>query len=76
MVALAVSVSCGSNGAVTLLCLIPLLYPQKKLFCSDVPQILSRQGVDLTPLLSRCEGVVMTMKCNFYRLKLLVFTNN
>jgi len=38
--------------------------------------MLSGQGVDLTPLLRRSEGVEMAMLCNFYRLQLLVFTNN
>ena len=33
-----------------------LLYPPKKLFWSDVSQMLSGQGVDLTSLL-RSEGV-------------------
>jgi len=38
-----------------------MLYPQKKLFWSDVSQMLSGQGVDLTPLLRRGEGVVIAM---------------
>jgi hypothetical protein len=38
--------------------------------------MLSGQGMDLTLLLRRSEGVVMAMQCNFHRLQLIVFTNN
>ena len=38
--------------------------------------MLSGQGVDLSSLLRRSEGVVMAMQCNFHRLQLIAFTNN
>ena len=42
-----------------------LCQPKKRLW-SDVSQMLSDQGVDPTSLLGRCEGVVLSMQCNFH----------